>query len=72
MTTPEAQTKGLLNKWMVLARHNKRVHEEASCHFRKWVDMSMISSIVLGSTSSLLNIVLGAIEPVLLVVVNLT
>ena len=32
----------------------------------------MLSSIVLGSTSSLLNIVLGAIEPVHLVVANLS
>jgi len=69
MTTPEAQTEGLLNEWMVLARHSKRVHEEASCHFRKWSDVSMISSIVLGSNSSLLNIVLGSIH---LVVVNLS
>ena len=72
MTTPEAQTEALLNEWMVLARHNKRVHEEASSYFRKWADVSMISSIVMGSTSSLLNIVLGAIEPVNLVVVNLS
>ncbi len=72
MMSPEAQTEGLLNEWMVLARHNKRVHEEASSYFRKWADVSMISSIVMGSTSSLLNIVLGAIEHVHLVVVNLS
>ncbi len=36
MTTPEEQTEGLLNEWMVLARHNKRVNEEASSYFRKW------------------------------------
>ena len=35
MTTREAQTEGLLNEWMVLARYDKRVHEEASCHSRK-------------------------------------
>ena len=70
MATPEAQTEGLLNERMVLARHNKRMHEETSSHFRKWAGMSMISSIVMGSTSSLLNFVLGAIEPVHLFVVN--
>jgi hypothetical protein len=32
----------------------------------------MISSIMLGSSSSLLNIVMGSIEPVHLVVVNLS
>ncbi len=72
MTTPEAQTEGLLNEWMVLARHNKRVHEEASCYFRKWADVGMMSSIVMGSTSSLHNIVLCAFERVHVVVVNLS
>jgi len=72
MTTPEAQTEGLLGELMFLARHNKRVHEGALCHFRKLADVSMISSVVLGSTFSLLNIVLGSIEPAHLVVVNLS
>ncbi len=57
---------------MVLARHNRRVHDEAASYFRKWSDASMISSIVLGSTSSLLNVVLGAIQPTQLVIVNMS
>ena len=72
MSSPEAQTDALLNEWMVLARHNRRVHDEAASYFRKWADASMISSIVLGSTSSLLNVVLGAINPAHLVIVNIS
>ena len=72
MTPPEAQTEGLLNEWMVLARYNKYVHAEESSYFRKWADVSTIPSIVLGSGSSLLNIVLGSIEPINLVIVNLS
>ena len=72
MSSPEAQTEGLLNEWMVLARHNRRVHDEAASYFRNWADASMISSIVLGSNSSLLNVVLGAINPANLVIVNIS
>ena len=72
MSSPEAQTEALLNEWMVLARHNRRVHDEAASYFRKWAEASMISSIVLGSTSSLLNVVLGAINPAHLVIVNIS
>ena len=72
MTTPGAQIEGLLNEWMVLTRHNKHVHENSSSYFRKWADVSMISSIVLDSGSFLLNIVLGSIEPVNIVVLNIS
>ena len=57
---------------MVLARHNKHVHANTPIYFRRWADVSMISSIVPGSISSLFNVVLGSIEPVHLVVVNLS
>ena len=40
--SPEAQTEGLLAEWMMLARHDKRVHGEASTYYRKWADTSMI------------------------------
>jgi hypothetical protein len=72
MSSPEAKTKGLLNEWMVLARYNRRVHDESTGYFRNWADASMISSIVLGSTSSLLNVVLGAINPAHLVIVKMS
>ncbi len=68
MLSPEA----LLNEWMVMARHNRRVHDEAASYFRKLADASMFSSVVLGSTSSLLNIVLGSIHPAHLVIVNIS
>jgi hypothetical protein len=63
---------GLLNEWMVLARHGRRVHDEAAGYFRKWVNASMISSIILGSTSLLLNVVLGAINPAHLVIMHIS
>ena len=56
----------------MLARHNRRVHDEAASYFRKWADASMISSIVLGSTSSLLNVVLGSIHPAHFVIMNIS
>jgi hypothetical protein len=68
----EAQMEGLLTKWMMLARHNKRVHGAASTYYRKWPDTSMIMSIITGTASSILNIVLGVLDPVNYVVVNLS
>ncbi len=70
--SPEAQTGGLLTKWMMFARHNKRLHEAASMYYTKWADTSMIMSIITGTTSSILNIVLGVLAPVQVVVVNLS
>jgi hypothetical protein len=70
--SPEAQTEALLTEWMMLARHNKRVHLAASTYYRKWTDTSMIMSIITGTTSSILNIVLGVLDPVQLVVVDLS
>jgi len=57
---------------MMLARHNKRVHLAASTYYMKWADISMIMSVITGTTSSILNIVLGVIEPVNYDVVNLS
>ncbi len=70
--SPEAQTEALLSEWMMIARHNKRVHEAASTYYRKWADTSMIMSIITGTASSILNIVLGVLDPVQLIVVNLS
>ncbi len=42
MSSPEAQTEALLNEWMVLARHNRRVHDEGASYFRNWADARMI------------------------------
>ncbi len=72
MSTPDAQTEALLNEWMVLARHNRRVHDTAAGHFRRWADASMITSVILGSTGGLLNIVLGALEPVQFIAGNIS
>jgi hypothetical protein len=34
MSSPEAQTEAILNELMVLARHNRQVHDEAATYFR--------------------------------------
>ncbi len=72
MQTPEAHTEALLTEWMMLARHDKRVHEAASTYYRKWADTSMIMSIITGTTLSILIIVLGVLDPVQVIVVNLS
>ncbi len=72
MQTPEAQMEALLTKWMMLARQNKKVHEAASTYYRKWADTSMIMSIITRTTSSILNIAMGVLDPVQLIVVNLS
>jgi hypothetical protein len=64
-------TELLLNEWMLLARHNKKLHDAAAKYYKLRADTCMICAIVLGSTSGLLNIALGAIEPVSFVLVNI-
>ena len=59
----------LLNEWMLLAHHNKKLHDAAAKYYKIRVDTGMICAIVLGSTSGLLNIALGTIEPVAFVLV---
>ena len=51
----------LLNEWMLLARHNKKLHDAAAKYYKIRADTCMICAIVLGSTSGLLNIALGVI-----------
>jgi hypothetical protein len=63
-------TELLLNEWMLLARHNKKIHDAAAKYYKLRADTCMICAIVLGSTSGLLNIALGATEPVSFVMVN--
>ena len=60
----------LLNEWMLLPRHNKKLHDAATKYYKLRVDTCMIFAILLGSTSGLLNIALGAIKPVSFVLVN--
>ena len=62
-------TELLLNEWMLLARHNKKLHDVAAAYYNLRADTCMICAIVLGSTSGVLNIALGAIEPVSFVLV---
>ncbi len=55
---------------MLLARHNKKLHDAPAKYYKIRADICMICAIVLGSTSGILNIALGAIELVSFVLVN--
>ena len=63
-------TENLLNDWMKLAKHNKQLHEASAAYYKKFAEISILSSIILGSTGSILNIVLGALDPFSSVIVN--
>ncbi len=63
-------TENLLSEWMALAKHNKKLHEASAVYYKKFAEISILSSIVLGSTGSILNIVLGALDPFSSVIVN--
>ena len=53
-----------------MARHNKKPHEAAAKYYKICANTCMICAIVLRSTGGILNIALGAIEPVSFVLVN--
>ena len=63
-------TENLLNDWMKFAKHNKQLHEASAVYYKKFAEISILSSIILGSTGSILNIVLGALDPFSSVIVN--
>ena len=60
----------ILNEWMLLARHKKKLQDAAAKYYKICADNSMICAIALGSTNGILNVALGAIEPVSFVLVN--
>ena len=51
----------LLYKWRNVARDNKRLHEAARAYYKSLADSSIITAVVIGSTGSLLNILLGVV-----------
>ena len=61
----------LLTEWMLMCRHRKRLHNEAYKYYKRYADTSILSAIILGSTAGILNIGLGAIEPISFVAVNI-
>ena len=63
-------TENLLSDWMKLAKYNKQLHEASALYYKRFAEISILSSIVLGSTGSILNIVLGALNPFSSVIVN--
>jgi len=63
-------TELLLNEWMLLARHNKKLHDVAATYSKIHADTCMLCASVLGSTTGLLNIALGTIESISFVLVN--
>ncbi len=55
---------------MRLAKHSKKLHEESAAYYKKFADTGILTAIVMGSTGSILNIVLGSIDPFSFVLVN--
>ena len=71
MARPHIETtETSLNEWMALARHNKKLHEASAAYYKTFADTSMLAAVVLGSSGGILNIVLGAIDPLSFVLVN--
>ena len=52
-----------MNAWMVLTRRNKKLHQDSSANYKKEVEASMMAALVLGASTGLLNVVLGAFDP---------
>jgi len=48
---------------MQLAKENKNMHEEAANFYKAWTNSCMLTSIILGSFSGALNVILGAVDP---------
>jgi hypothetical protein len=62
-------TENLLSEWMALTKH-KNMPEESATYYKKFADTSILTAIDMGSTDSIMNIVLGAIDPFSFVFVN--
>ncbi len=70
-STNSESHESLLNEWMLTCRQNKRLHNEASKYYKRYADTSTLSAIILGSTSCILSIGIGVIEPISFVAVNI-
>ncbi len=54
-------TELIINEWMLLARHNKKLYDVAAKHYKMRADTCMICVVISGSASGILNVALGAI-----------
>jgi hypothetical protein len=63
MPSPDT-TESVLNAWMVLARRNRKVHQDSSAYYKKTAEASMVTALVLSASSGLLNVVLGVLDPI--------
>ncbi len=70
ITSRSESPETLLVDWMLMYRHRKRLHEEASKYYKRQSDTCTLAAIILGSSAGILNIAL-AIEPISFVVVNI-
>ena len=61
-------TENVLNAWMLLARRNKKLHQDSSAYFKRAAEGSMVTALVLGASSGLLNVVLGVLDPTTLLI----
>jgi hypothetical protein len=62
--------RNIFSGWMKLAKHNKQLQEASALYYKKFAEILILSSIVLGNTGSILNIILGALDPFSFVIVN--
>ncbi len=67
MSSPET-TESVLNAWMVLAYRNKKLDHDSSAYFKRAAEASMVTALVLGASSGLLNVVLGVLDPTTLLI----
>jgi hypothetical protein len=61
-------TENVLNAWMLLARRNKKRHQDSSAYFKRAAEASMVTALVLGASSGLLNVVLSVLDPTTLLI----
>jgi hypothetical protein len=52
-----------MNEWMALVRRNKKLHQDSSAYFKMAAEGSMVTALVVGASSGLLNVVLGVLDP---------
>jgi hypothetical protein len=64
MSTPDLEmNESLITPWMLLARRNEKFHQDSAVYYKRTAEASMLTALVLGASSGLLNAVLGLVDP---------
>jgi len=67
MSSPET-TESVLNARMVLARRNKKLHQDSFAYYKRAAEASMVLTLVMGASYGLLNMALGVLDPTTLLI----